>query len=319
MAATGSSDNAFTFIKGLVTEGGYFLHPKDAWKEGFNVTPNLDGSIERRNGFDFETNHSLFNTGVTQNEMGLWAYVAEKWETVSGDGNLNFFVVQVGPNIYFYDAASGTTSAKKKDFSINLLDFGFTGREKTPGTSPIKVVSAYGKLIITNRDSEPILVIYDKDTDTISTQKIEILIRDFDGIRSPVPATTENTEAGWAALSFWPQALYNLYNQGWKDAEIKKYKDAKAGVYPANSKQWIYGKNTDDDFDVTVLDKQDFGSMVAPKGRVILKAFYQDRATALNNSPGTNTGLFASIINAVVNQANYDDSYPLPDYSGDVP
>lgn len=319
MAATGSVENAFTFVKGLVTEGGFFLHPKDAWKEGFNVTPNIDGSIERRNGFDYEPNYTLYDTLIPDGGLGTWAYAVEKWENVAGDGVLNFFVVQVGSIINFYEASSGTTSAKKKSFVINLTDFGFVGKEGLQGTSPIKAVSAYGKLIITNRDSEPILVIYNKATDTITAQKIEILIRDFDGIRSPVPPTIEYSESQWAAQSFWPHALYNLYNQGWKDAEISKYKTAKGGLYPANSKQWIYGKNTTDDFDVNVLDKQDFGSMVAPKGRIILKAFYQDRASSLWSVSGTNTGTVGSVGSTLPANAGFDDNYKLPDFTEVIP
>lgn len=320
MAATGSADNAFTFVKGLVTEGGFFVHPKDAWKEGFNVVPNIDGTVERRLGFQLEANNSVFNTSITESEKESLAYVVEKWETVSGDGRINFFVVQTGPIIYFYDAATGTTSNKKKAFSLNLKDFGFTGRDGSVGSSPIKATSAYGKLIITNRDSEPILVIYDKATDTISTQKLELLIRDFDGIRSPVPANVEQTLSAWTASSFWPQALYNLYNQGWKDTEIKKYVDAKGGKYPGNNKQWIFGKDTNDAFDVGVLDKQDFGSMVAPKGRVILKAFYQDRTLGITNLDGVNTGTVGSVASTFPSgRPGSDDDYKLPDYYTNLP
>ena len=315
MAATGSADNAFTFVKGLVTEGGFFLHPKDAWKEGFNVVPNIDGTVERRLGFQLESNNSVFNASITGSEKDSWAYVVEKWETVSGDGRINYFVVQTGPKIYFYESATGTTSIKKKTFSINLNDFGFTGRDGVVGSVPIKATSAYGKLIITNRDSEPILVIYDKSTDTISTQKLELVIRDFDGIRSPVPANVERTVSEWTSASFWPQALYNLYNQGWKDTEIKKYIDSKGGKYPSNSKQWIYGKDNDDNFDVNVLDKQDFGSMVAPKGRVLLKAFYQDRTLGIGLLDGVNTGTVGTISSAFPGgRPGSDDDYNLPEY-----
>jgi hypothetical protein len=315
MAATGSADNAFTFVKGLVTEGGFMVHPKDAWKEGYNVIPNVDGTVERRLGFDFEPLYSLFDSNISTAEQGNWAYVTEKWESVNGNGSLDFFVVQAGPKIYFYESSTGTTSSKKKAFSLDLNDYGFSGRSGLVGSSPIKASSAYGKLVITNRDSEPILVIYNSSTDTISAQKIELLIRDFDGIRSPVPPTTEYTQAQWQALSFWPQALYNLYNQGWKDAEIDKYKTAKGGVFPGNNKQWVYGKDTNDSFDVAVLDKQDFGSMVAPKGRVILKAFYQDRSLGLNTLTGTNTGTIGTIgSNFPIGNPNIDDGYPLPEY-----
>lgn len=315
MAATGSADNAFTFVKGLVTEGGFMVHPKDAWKEGYNVVPNVDGTVERRLGFNFENLYQTEASVVTATEQDNWAYVVDKWESVNGNGNLDLFVCQIGPMIHFYEASTGTISAKKKTFTINLNDYGFTGRDGLVGSSPIKATSAYGKLIITNRDSEPLLVIYNASTDTITVQKIELLIRDFDGIRSPVPNTVEYTIGQWTGASFWPQALYNLYNQGWKDTELMKYVAAKGGVYPGNNKQWIYGKDTNDDFDVTVLDKQDFGSMVAPKGRVILKAFYQDRTLGLAALSGVNTGTVGNVSsNFPAGRPGSDDDYELPEY-----
>ena len=307
MSAQGHVEDSFTFIKGLVTEGGFFVHPKNAWKEGFNVTPNVDGSIERRSGLDYEAVPQYYPASIDASERDLWAFTVESWNAVGGNGNLDFFVVQLGPEVHFYESATGTISAQKKSFIINLSDFGFTGRTGTVGTGLIKATAAYGKLIITNKDCEPILVIYNAETDTITTQKLELLIRDFDGIRSPKAVTEELTEAEWTTENFWPQALYNLYNQGWRDSKIDLYKAAKADKLPSNSKVWIYGKNTSDDFDVSVLDKQDFGTMTAPKGRAILNAFYQDREAALTIMVNTNTA--NDVVSSTDQGPNYNDVY----------
>ena len=307
MSAQGHVEDSFTFIKGLVTEGGFFVHPKNAWKEGFNVTPNVDGSIERRSGLDYEAVPQYYPASIDASERDLWAFTVESWNAVGGNGNLDFFVVQLGPEVHFYESATGTISAQKKSFIINLSDFGFTGRTGTVGTGLIKATAAYGKLIITNKDCEPILVIYNAETDTITTQKLELLIRDFDGIRSPKAVTEELTEAEWTTENFWPQALYNLYNQGWRDSKIDLYKAAKADKLPSNSKVWIYGKNTSDDFDVSVLDKQDFGTMTAPKGRAILNAFYQDREAALTTMVNTNTA--NEVVSSTEQGPNYNDVY----------
>ena len=307
MSAQGHVEDSFTFIKGLVTEGGFFVHPKNAWKEGFNVTPNVDGSIERRSGLDYEALPQYYPASIDASERDLWAFTVESWNAVAGNGNLDFFVVQLGPEVHFYESATGTISAQKKSFIINLSDFGFTGRTGTVGTGLIKATAAYGKLIITNKDCEPILVIYNPETDTITTQKLELLIRDFDGIRSPKAVTEELTEAEWTTENFWPQALYNLYNQGWTDSKIDQYKTAKADKLPSNSKVWIYGKNTSDDFDVNVLDKQDFGTMTAPKGRAILNAFYQDREAALTIMVNTNTA--NDVVSSTDQGPNINDTY----------
>lgn len=307
MSAQGHVEDSFSFIKGLVTEGGFFVHPKNAWKEGFNVTPSVDGSIERRSGLDYEVLPTYHPASIDASERDLWAFTVESWNAVGGNGNLDFFVVQLGPEIVFYESATGTISSQKKAFTINLSDFGFTGRTGTVGTGLIKATSAYGKLIITNKDCEPILVIYNSTADTITTTKLELLIRDFDGIRSPKGMTEELTQAEWTAASFWPEALYNLYNQGWSDTQIDAYKAAKLDKLPANSKVWIYGKNVDDNFDVAVLGKQDFGTMTAPKGRAIINAFYQDREAALTILDVTNSA--NEVVSTTVPGPSYNDTY----------
>jgi hypothetical protein len=291
MAAQGSVEDSFTFVQGLVTEGGFFVHPKNAWKDGVNVVPNIDGSVERRQGVDYEDLYSLYAADIDASERDLWAFTVERWNTVGGNGNLDFFVVQLGPTVHFYESATGTISAQKKSFTVDLSSFLFTGFQGVVGTSQIKATVAYGKLIITCKDCDPILVIYDRELDTITTDRLELKIRDFSGIPSPKPVSYEGTQDEWIALQFWPHSLYNLFNQGWTIDTINGYRLAKGGssdlvvgYLPSNSKQWIYGKNTNDDFDVKVLDKQDFGSMTAPRGRVIMDAFLQDRVIGLQNS-----------------------------------
>lgn len=291
MAAQGSVEDSFTFVQGLVTEGGFFVHPKNAWKEGFNITPNVDGSVERRLGIDYEDLYSFYAAGIDASERDLWAFTVDRWNTVGGNGNLDFFVVQLGPTIHFYESATGTISAQKKSFTIDLNDFLFAGFQGIVGASIIKATTAYGKLIITCKDCDPILVIYDGELDSITTDRLELKIRDFTGIPSPKPVSFEAKYDQWTALEFWPHALYNLFNQGWTVDTINLYRlahgsnvDPLLGDLPSNSKQWIYGKNNNDDFDAVLLDKQDFGSMTAPKGRIIINAFLQDRVVGLQNS-----------------------------------
>lgn len=291
MAAQGSVEDSFTFVQGLVTEGGFFVHPKNAWKEGFNITPNVDGSVERRLGVDYEDLYSLYAASIDSSERDLWAFTVERWNTVGGNGNLDFFVVQIGPTIHFYESATGTISAQKKSFTVDLNNFLFTGFQGIVGTNLIKATAAYGKLIITCKDCDPILVIYDETLDTITTDRLELKIRDFTGIPSPKPVSYEDNSNGWTILQFWPHAFYNLANQGWTGDNVNKYRLANGGsgalglgLLPSNSKQWIYGKNANDDFDAEVLNKQDFGSMTAPRGRVIINAFIQDRVQGLQNS-----------------------------------
>ena len=59
MAVQAVVKDAFTFVGGLNTEGGYFIIPENTYKEGVNVIPQMDGTIERRTAIDYESNYSL--------------------------------------------------------------------------------------------------------------------------------------------------------------------------------------------------------------------------------------------------------------------
>jgi len=282
MAAKGVVKDSFTFVGGLNTEGGFFITPDNSWKEGVNVVPSTDGTVVRRNGIDYEELYALYDSSITASEKALWAFGTGVWSTVGGVGNRDFFVVQTGPTLHFYEASSGSISSTKKDFTINLSSYTASGNTETAGTAVASYASTYGKLIVTTQDTDPIIVEYDATADTISVTEISVQIRDFEGFASPYSVDSEKTEAEWG--SFYNKALYNLYNQGWTDTLIGTYKTANSNKLPSNAKTWTSGKNTSDVFDAALLNKQDFGSSPAPKGRYILDAFYQNRSSIITST-----------------------------------
>jgi hypothetical protein len=282
MAAQGVVKDSFTFVGGLNTEGGFFITPENSWKEGVNVIPSTDGSVVRRNGIDYESLYSLYDSSITASEKALWAFNVGTWSTVGGVGNQDFFVVQTGPTLHFYDAASGSISATKKDFTVDLSSYTASGNTETAGTAVASFASTYGKLIVTTQNTDPIIIEYDSSTDTISVTEITVSIRDFEGFASPYSVDTEKTQTEWG--SFYTKALYNLYNQGWTDTQIATYKTANSDKLPANSKRWTDGKDSSDVFDAALLNKQDFGSSPAPKGRYILDAFYSNRSGIITST-----------------------------------
>lgn len=279
-----SVKGSFTFVGGLNTEGGYFITPENSWKDGVNVYPNVDGVLQRRNGIDYESLYQLYASAITSGQKDLWAFTVGNWSTVGGNGNLNFFVVQTGYTLSFYDSLSGSVSSTRKSFTVDLRSYKATGTTATDGTDVASFASTYGRLIVTTSSTNPILIEYNTATDTITVSTITINIRDFEGFESPFAVDAEKTEAEWTSASFLTQAKYNLYNQGWTDTLIATYKAANANKLPANSKNWISGKNTTDDFDAALLNKQDFGTSPAPKGRTILNAFYKDRSGIITST-----------------------------------
>jgi hypothetical protein len=276
MTAQAIVKDSFTFVGGLNTEGGYFVTPENSWKEGVNVIPSTDGSVERRNGIDYEDLFGLYAAGITEDQKNTWAYTVGTWSTVAGIGTLNFFVVQLGPTLHFYEASSGAVSASKKSFTVNLTSYKASGNTETDGTAVASFASTYGRLIVTTANTEPLLIEYNVNTDDITVSQITLRMRDFEGFKSPYAVDAEKTEAEWG--SDLTKAKYNLYNQGWTDTLISTYKSANSNKLPSNTKSWIFGKNSDDNFDAALLNKQDFGTSPAPKGRYILDAFYKNRS-----------------------------------------
>jgi hypothetical protein len=302
MAGQVSVDDNFTFVGGLNVEGGYFTTPKNSWVEGYNIQPNRDGSIERRPAIVFEDNFNNIASFVANTNK---AYTVEEWKTVGGRANKDWFVIQIGSRIYFYESFTGTVSARSVSGVLNNLvmdpitfsleDYRCATNTNNIEESVISVISANGNLVITHQDCDPIFVQYKEDNNILEVSGFKLKIRDFKGIPSPVDPTTEYTQVEWQNVNFWPAALYNLFNQGWTDDKLAGYLSTH-NVYPANTKQWVYGKDVDDNFDVAVLDKVDFGTAPAPKGRFILEAFYEDRATALSQMPAINEGIITPTV-----------------------
>lgn len=272
MSVQPAARDYYTFTAGLNTEGGYFTQPPNTWREGDNVIPNIDGSLSKRTCIDYEQLYSLTTTNYNNVDVKQWAFVAEEWTAVAGDGSTTFFVVQTGRFIHFYNSSTGSISATKKSFTIDLDTYKSTLTPNPIGVSPIQVASANGKLIICSRDTKPMLVTYTTATDTIAVELITINIRDFEGLSDAL-----RVDERPSTLS--KEHEYNLKNQGWSSTQYNAYKTAKS-VYPSNAQSWYHGKNTSDDFDSSMLDKQDFGTSPAPKGRYILDVFNRDRTTA---------------------------------------
>lgn len=246
---------------------------------------------------DFAGTPTVFVPQVEEYHYGQVAqdaYSLNVWDTVNGNGEKSFTVIQIGHLVFFADDSKDPLTSGIKTFFIDLGNYQAYGNNEVIGGSVITCASCYGRLVITSKDTNPILVSYDTATDTISVRELSLKIRDFNGFRSPVPPQEEKTQAEWIAINFWPNALYNLYNQGWTDTKLAAYTAAHGGDYPANTKIWTYGKDTSDVFQVSILDKQDFGFTPAPRGKFILDVFYMDRADAINQAIDT-TAQTASI------------------------
>lgn len=272
------------FTKGLITEATGLNFPENACTETYNCVFDKTGLVYRRLGIDYEVGYSVANT-VTRSESVFSEF---SWQAVAGQGDLNFTVAQIGNLVYFWEVNSiGSLSAGKKTFTINLESFKVSGAPATK-TKAAQFASGKGYLFIAHPYCEPMYVTYNTSSGTISTTKIDITIRDFEGVKDD-----QGLEARLPTITVAHK--YNIYNQGWyMQAAIARntpdHNDNRFGIigegwrsltgyWPSNTQIWWTYK---DSFNIAIAEydgRKMTGNSPAPKGHYILNAFYQDRAS----------------------------------------
>lgn len=252
-----------SFVKGLVTEAGPLAFPENASYDETNCVLNRNGSRQRRLGMDFEDSFAL--RSVTVN--ATTAVNCFRWENAANNPDYQFAVVQIGNDLLVFNANATSISNS------------FIGQVSIPalgGVANCQAANGSGYLFLTNGVSDPQYLSYNPSTNTVTAGSITMLIRDVFGVDDGLDVT--NRPATLSAAHD-----YNLRNQGWTTTQINSYFTAIA-AYPANNQQWFVGKDTNDDFQPALLNKQDFGTTPAPKGRLIINAF--QRSTSRNAQTG---------------------------------
>lgn len=292
-----------TFVKGLITEASPLTFPEDSSIDEDNTVIFKKGNRSRRLGIDFEPGFQVSPSLVPAAQIGNYAIKEYRWDTVSDKADINFLVQQVGQYLYFYDMSRTPLSSGLKSFQIDLSTF-VAPNQTDIAQGEVSFANGKGYLFVVGAKIEPFLIDYDIDNDTISTQRVYIQIRDFQGINDGLandeePATLSNAHK------------YNLKNQGWNTptnaagGAAVTYFNSFGGLstyleagevpistyftdisrYPSNNKQWWLGKDTSGVFTPALLNKFAFGNNRSPRGHYIVNAFYTDR-TAMSGVPG---------------------------------
>ncbi len=286
-----------SFVKGLITEAGPLTYPENASTDEDNCVIFRKGNRSRRLGMDFESGYNFSSYGVSATEIANRATRSYLWEAVNNDSDVSFLVHRLGTSLFFYDARQSSLSGGLKLFSVNLLDF-LAPNATNLASSEVSMVAGKGYLFVVGEKLDPFLVEYNPNTDTISTQRIYIQIRDFQGVNDGLANDQE-------PATLTSEHKYNLMNQGWIDPANNgsgasvQYFDTFGGIgnyagpttnvitayhtqftrYPANNKQWWVSRDsTTGDFDPELLAKFFTGTTRAPRGHFIVDAFYIDRS-----------------------------------------
>lgn len=256
-----------TFVKGIITEAGPLTFPENASLDEENCVLMADGGRQRRLGMDFELNHQLRAITLGDDEV----VASFQWKNAANDTNSQFAVVQAGSRIMVFDASAQIISANM------LADFDASAY--ITGTTVITGAEGLGYFFIDTGTSLPLYLSYDPSGPSFALTEYTIMIRDIFGVDDSLavdttPPTLSNNHH------------YNLLNQGWTTALANAY-DAATTNFPSNAMQWFVGKDSNEDFQPTLLSKQHFGTTPAPKGRYVIGAF--DRSGYRNALSGVTT------------------------------
>jgi len=274
-----------TFVKGLITEAGPLTFPENASTDEENCDLFAQGNRRRRIGANLEDNFILSTQTVALTTWDDYAISSHQWDTVGGDGNTNFLVLQIGDTLYFYDLSAIPLSGGQKAFTIDLTIFTATGATEVE-KSVVQVVNGKGLIFVSGSKIESFFVEYTNSIDTIISTQINIEVRDFEGLDDSLANDEE-------PVTLSDEHNYNLKNQGWIPPNdggtnpITTYFTSQS-KYPPNSKQWWTGKNSTNDFDPLTLTKFMVGNTLSPKGHLVLKAFFKDRSIE-SGIPGLET------------------------------
>lgn len=267
--------NHFVLNKGLNTESNEVSFPDGFTTDEQNYELLIGGGRRRRKGLAEETGGAGLTTEVI---AATDAHATFVWRGAGGDPTKNFIVNQIADRLYFSDDAETVSTTWNLNF---ILVGGFavdqTTSVDTVGQEECQFDEGRGRLFVSNPHCNPFYIEYDPDADTFTAIRINLRIRDFDGIEDGVGA--QSTPATLTA-----DHEYNLRNQGWKDADIENgvdgYFDDQA-AYPSKHIPWFkgYRRQTNVSFSdldgIQVFDSnkvvaEQSGTSLAPMGSLLL-------------------------------------------------
>ena len=258
--AVGSTEKLyFNFVGGLNTEGSHLNNPENTADVLENFILKQNGSLVKRKGLS--SNGEYIGTLPVGSSTPI--INVHRWTSLVKGQKADFFVVQIASDLLILSVSGSVVTLID---SIDLYDHALPDTSVV-GSRAITTASGKGYLFVASPEIFPFWVKYDSVSGLISTQTIDILIRDFYGKDDGLEITINPT-----VLSNEHQ--YNLFNQGWQQARIDTYLE-KTGTYPSNVQVWYYGRVADNNssnmlFRPQTLDMQVFGNTPAPKGHFVL-------------------------------------------------
>lgn len=271
-----------SFVKGVVTEATALNFPEQAVTESYDCIFEIDGSIYRRTGIDFETNFETKT--INRNNKVIKTYL---WQNVAGNGSVTVVVAQIGDILYFWETdGTGIFSTGAQVTTVTLNE---VSGAPDPSTVEAQFCDGNGYLIVTHPYCDPIRISYDAGAHTATATTITLQIRDFEGdLSDPYGIDTRPTST-LAALNDHHE--YNLYNQGWTSTTLTAWDTAQTTM-PSNADQpWRFKDASNNlDYSSASVARISSGNTPAPKGHFVLNLALQDRNAIIAGAVNTDTG-----------------------------
>jgi hypothetical protein len=281
------------FNRGINTEASLLDFPDGFSSDEVNFDLDVNGSRRRRRGLQLESGGVDYTFDPTSYSAAD-VVRSFKWENVAGDSSLNFVVQQVGSLLHIYKDQSvsigyAIISQNKSRATVDLRDLKVAGvNDAEIAASPIDLAYGRGHAFIVGKNIEPFWIQYDPTLDSVQINRISIRERDFEGIADGYSNTAQPTSA-------ITSHTYNLYNRGWKAADITSYQTAKSKQpskamvaylgYRRATTAGVAEQDWTKAFSADKLDAELFQDASAPTGHFIRNPFN----TSTVELPGSST------------------------------
>ncbi len=277
----------FRLNRGLNTESNEISFPDGFTIDERNYELLVDGSRRRRKALDQESGGSAKTVATIATDQ---AHTSFKWRGVGGDPDKNFIVHQVGNVLYFSDDAETISTTYHTDtVTLDSFRISNTITDAQQAAESVQFSRGRGHLFITSKYQYPIFIEYNATGDSFIAARIQLRVRDFDGISDGV---SDQLQPG----SIDDDHRYNLRNRGWIEADIATYFTGQS-VYPSKAQVWHKGYRRQTNvnfsdldgiqtFDDTKLAAEQFGQSSAPQGGLFLDPL-DTRFSASNTNEGT--------------------------------
>lgn len=270
-----------SFTKGLITEVSPLSFPEGASLDELNMKLKKDGTRERRLGMDYESGYGTKATGLSAEVLSGARMTAYRWSLANGQAHTEIGVIQAGNALYFIDLLTSNPSAHYLNGGNPITGAGIDNA----AIMGFATINNY-LLVISSGFTNPLLFSYDKETDVITYETAEIMVRDLWGVNDNLGENDRPTV-------LTPEHHYNLLNQGWDNnvvttcgAGINAIQCTfnTFGIYPGNGDQWSIGRVEDltsadvDKYDPNIAARNLVNTGQVAKGHFILPLFFRGQS-----------------------------------------